>query len=273
VMPLEQWAGARIAETGTILTDGKPFSCPEAERAAAALPAVLPDPWDAAEALSPAGWRTDWYDGVASLAAGKAGQAMKKFEAVRAAVPGELTPVLALGLCAELQGRDMHMAAAACYEMVSVTDQSLSAAHFGWARILLAYGQRTGAVSALSRVPTESRFDRPARIATVRSLTAVVTAGGRTEVPAPAEVERARDLAAALALDETSRALLEAEFACAEAASQSVTATLASATRLRLEEALRRLAAFAPSERAHTALTDLANAVRPAAIWSWLSVS
>ena len=267
VMPLDQWAGARADETGTVHTDGGPFACPPTEQVSAALPAVLRDPWDTAAAPSSADWRAHWYEGVARLAAGDTGQATKKFEAVRAAVPGELVPVLALGLCTELQGR--HVAAAACYEMVSATDQSLSAAHFGRARILLTYGRRTEAVSALDRVPTDSRFDRAARIATVRALTAVVTAGGRTMVPTPAELERARDLATALTLDGTSRALLEVEFARAEAAFESVTATLTGAARLRLEKALRRLAPFAPSERAHTALIDLANAVRPATIWSW----
>jgi serine/threonine-protein kinase PknG len=268
VLPLDRWATARIDETGAVRADGEPFGCPGPERVSVALPAVLRDPWDPIGVTSAADWRARWHEGAALLAAGQAGQAAWEFEAVRAAVPGELVPMLALGLCAELQRQ--HLAAAAWYEMVSATDQTLSAAHFGRARILLAYGRRAEAVTALDRVPAESRFDRAARIATVRALTAVVSTGGRLLVPAPDEVEQARELATGLPLDETSRALLEVELAAAEAASQSVSGVLTSPARRRLEQTLRRLAAFAPSERTHTALTDVANGVRPATIWSWL---
>jgi serine/threonine-protein kinase PknG len=269
MMPLDRWTGARVDPAGAVRAAGEPFACPQAERVSAALPSVLRDPWDASAAPPSADWRAHWYQALAMLAAEETDQAARTFKAVRAAVPGELVPVLALGLCAELQGQ--HVAAAACYEMVSATDQTLSAAHFGRARILLAYGRRAEAVTTLDRVPAESRFDRAAQIATVRSLAAVVTTGGGRPVgPAPAELERARDLATTLTLDDISRALLEVELAGAEAACQSATVTLASAARLRLEEALRRLAAFAPTERAHTALIDVANAVRPATIWSWL---
>jgi serine/threonine-protein kinase PknG len=271
VPPAERWADGGVTETGIVRMAGEPFTCPRAEQVSGALPVLLPDPWEptgVARPLPAADWRTDWRRGVASLAAGDAGQAATSFELVRAAVPGELVPMLVLGLCAELQGRDL--AALGCYEIVAAVDQSLSAAHFGRARLLLTYGRRTDAVDALDRVPRESRFDRAARIARVRSLTMVLTTVGGTLAPTPTEVKRARDLGEELNLDKDPRAVLEVEFAGAEAAFEIMDGTLSNATRQRLEAALRGLAAFARSEQAHTALTDLANAVRPATIWSWL---
>jgi hypothetical protein len=92
-------------------------------------------------------------------------------------------------------------------------------------------------------------------------------------------VERARGLSKNLDLDELSGALLDIEFAYAEAAGENraggngagenKTVPPSGAARAELERALRRIAAFAPSERSHTALIDVANSVRPATIWSW----
>lgn len=310
VMPLDRWAGARVTGTGRVRLPAAPFGHPTPAEVSGALPAVLPDPWDVAtgdgaaeveaqleachaavrqgspataaallgkSALSAADWRADWYRGLILLAEARADLAARAFERVRAAVPGELVPLLALGLCAELQGASAD--AATCYTMVSDTERSLIAAHFGRARSLLADGQRGAAVAALDRVPRESRFERAARIAAVRSLSVVITGGERTAVPETADVERARGLSKNLDLDELSGALLDIEFAYAEAAGENraggngagenKTVPPSGAARAELERALRRIAAFAPSERSHTALIDVANSVRPATIWSW----
>jgi serine/threonine-protein kinase PknG len=300
VMPLDRWAGARATGTGSIRLAAAPFGRPASAQVSGALPAVLPDPWDmvAADsataveaqlnachaavrqgspdtaerlleesALPRSDWRADWYRGLIWLAEARADLAAGAFGQVRAAVPGELVPLLALGLCAELQGQSA--AAATRYEMVSDTDETLIAAHFGCARCLLADGRRAAAVTALDRVPRESRFDRAARIAAVRSLSVVIVAGDRTVAPEAAAVQRARELSKNLGLDDFSRALLDIEFAYAEAGAEDVTAPPSSAARAELEQALRKIAGSAPSERSHTALIDLANAVRPVTIWSW----
>ena len=219
-------------------------------------------------ALSAADWRADWYRGLILLAEARPDLAARAFGPVRAAVPGELVPLLALGLCAELQGASPD---AAMYysKMVSDTDESLIAAHFGYARSLLADGRRGAAVAALDRVPRESRFEPAARIAAVRSLSAVIVTGERTSAPEAADVKRARELSENLDLDELSGALLDIEFAYAEVARENMTAPPSGAARAELERALRRVAAFAPSERSHTALIDVANSVRPVTIWSW----
>lgn len=300
VMPLDRWAAAHATEAGSVRLPAAPFERPAPAQVAGALPAVLPDPWDVVtgdiaatvqaqldgchaavrqgspatartllgeSALSPADWRTDWYQGLISLAEARADLAARAFERVRAAVPGELVPILALALCAELQGESA--AAAARYEMASELDETLIAAHFGRARSLLADERRADAIAALDRVPRESRFERAAAIAVVRALSAVMITGDRMALPEAADVKRAREFGDDLRLDNLSRALLETEFAYAEFTGESVTSPPSGAARAELERGLRRIAAFAPSERSHTALIDLANAVRPVSIWSW----
>jgi serine/threonine-protein kinase PknG len=300
VLPFERWVRARAAETGIVHTGAAPFACPEPGQVSRALPAVLPDPWDLRSgdtattveaqlnachtalrqgnpaaaaarldesALSYTDWRADWYRGLIFMALNQVGQALKAFRRVRAAVPGELEPLLALGLCAELQG-DLP-AAAVHYEMVSVADESLIAGHFGRARILLADGHRADAADALERVPRESRFEDAARIASIRALITGFGIGDAAMSPAPGDVRRAVGRRKDLDLDDLSSALLDAELACAELAGQRAAGVPSSTLRLTVERALRRLATFAPSERSHTALIDLANAVRPVTIWSW----
>jgi serine/threonine-protein kinase PknG len=300
VLPFDRWVRARVADTGVVHTGAAPCACPGPGEVSRALPAVLPDPWDqrggqaatgveaqlnachaalrqghpdaaaarlAESALSPADWRADWYQGLIWLAADGVDEATEAFRRVRAAVPGELEPLLALGLCAELQG-DLA-AAAAHYEMVSGTDESLVAGHFCRARTLLAGGHRAAAVDTLERVPHDSRFDSAARIASIRTLITGSGIGDAGARPAPGDVRRAAALRQDLELDDLFSALLDAELACARLDGQREAGVPAGTLRLTVESALRRLATFAPSERSHTALIDLANAVRPVTIWSW----
>jgi serine/threonine-protein kinase PknG len=273
VVPLPAWIGGSVTASGVVRMQGQPFRCPAAAQVSAVLPAVLPDPWDAAAGPgdqatarpAAADWRTGWYAGKESLARGDVTSAAEAFEGVRAAVPGELVPLLALGLCAELRGE--AAAAADYYRVVSDTDESLIAAHFGLARILLATGRRAEAISALGRVPSESRFERNARIAAVRAM-ALVAADGELPPELPAETP-APDPRQGLDLDDLSGALLTMELSAAAAARISAAGPLPRDIRGRQEKALRALARFALSEREHTALIDRANAVRPVTVWSW----
>jgi serine/threonine-protein kinase PknG len=293
--PISRWAQASITPARTLAMAAPPFTRPSPEQAARALPAVLPDPWEPAAgdrrpateaqldachaavrqgspdtadrllteaALGAGDWRAQWYRGLIWLAKQRADLADEAFGQVRAAVPGELVPLLALGLCAEL--RPEPAVAARYYQTVSGIDEALAPAHFGCARMLLTEGDRAAARNALRRVPPESRFERIAHIAAIRSLAAVISDGGYLAVPDAAELAHARRLAAELNLDDLASALLAAEFAYA-----SSSADPSGAARADLEKALRRVAGLADSERSHRYLVDLANEIRPATIWSW----
>lgn len=300
VLPLDQWAQASLVGRRMVELPGNPYRCPAPEEVAAALPFVLPDPWDrpaaegviVAEAnlndchaairrrdlvaaeklladsrLPEADWRAAWYRGLIALARAEVTDAAAAFQRVRKAMPGELMPLLALGLCSEIQGQQPR--ADVFYGQVSGADESVIASHFGRARILLAAGDRAEAAGALERVPAASRFKHAARIAMIRSLSAVVVADGRTAAPEAGDCERARSLAQELRqerhLDETSAELelLNAESTYADAVRESTTTGLSDDIRSQLESALRRIARYARSPDTRATLVDLANDVRP----------
>jgi serine/threonine-protein kinase PknG len=125
----------------------------------------------------PDDWRVVWYRGLALLTA--AGQpngvqreaalqaAAEAFDAVYDAFPGEAAPKLALGICAELLGERED--AAEFYRLVWTADRAYVSAAFGLARVLLASGDRTGAVAALASVPETSNHYVAARVAGIRA--------------------------------------------------------------------------------------------------------
>ncbi|MGW7054886.1 tetratricopeptide repeat protein [Streptomyces sp. NPDC054887] len=127
----------------------------------------------AAEALRtlelqhPDDWRVVWYRGVASLASGDDENAALSFDAVYDAFPGEAAPKLALAVCAEVLGQLDN--AAEYYRLVWATDPSYVSAAFGLARVLLAAGDRQGAVDTLESVPESSIHCTAARVAAVRA--------------------------------------------------------------------------------------------------------
>ncbi|GID28375.1 serine/threonine-protein kinase [Paractinoplanes brasiliensis] len=112
-------------------------------------------------------WRAAWYDGLLRLAEGNHPAARLCFDAVYAALPGELAPQLALGLSLELAG---DPAAAGYYDVVSRTDPSYTAAAAGLARCRLRAGDRSGAVEAYNRVPGTSSAYRSSQVGAVRAL-------------------------------------------------------------------------------------------------------
>ncbi|WP_101392384.1 serine/threonine-protein kinase [Streptomyces sp. TLI_146] len=119
------------------------------------------------EADHPDDWRVVWYRGVASLVSGDHENAALSFDAVYDAFPGEPTPKLALGVCAEVLGQLDN--AAEYYRLVWTTDPSYVSAAFGLARVQLAAGDRTAAVSTLESVPEASIHYTAARVAAVRA--------------------------------------------------------------------------------------------------------
>jgi serine/threonine-protein kinase PknG len=122
-------------------------------------------------------WRVVWYRGLAALAASAVPNgpevsaalraAAEAFDAVYDAFPGEAAPKLALGVCAEALGERED--AAEFYRLVWTTDRSYVSAAFGLARVLLASGDRAGAVAALESVPEASTHYVAARVASVRA--------------------------------------------------------------------------------------------------------
>jgi serine/threonine-protein kinase PknG len=284
--PLAHWVGAEPDEYGT-LTLRAAFSSPEPGDIAAALPVPLSDPDDpgmadsagtalaecrlalrrkdsalAERTLSAAGlpdwhWLHAWYSGLIALARADAPRAAAEFIQVRTALPGELIPQLALGLCAELRGD--HAAARSYYGAVFDTTPALGAAGFGLARVHLLAGERAKAVATAERLAQEFRYEREARVAAVR-LRAMVL-GGPSSHPAPTEddLERAGAALAGLSVDRTAAAGLRAEIRYA--------GFLRDHDRVKLSDAIRELAPHAPTEREYVALVDLANRLRPPLRW------
>nr|WSY50554.1 serine/threonine-protein kinase PknG [Streptomyces sp. NBC_00886] len=112
-------------------------------------------------------WRVVWHRGLTALATGDHESAAPAFDAVYDAFPGESAPKLALGICAEMLGRLAK--AAEYYRLVWSTDERYVSAAFGLARVLLASGQRAGAVAALESVPEASIHFTAARVASIRA--------------------------------------------------------------------------------------------------------
>ncbi|MFD3310510.1 tetratricopeptide repeat protein [Streptomyces sp. NPDC058694] len=112
-------------------------------------------------------WRVVWHRGLTALATGDHETAAPAFDAVYDAFPGESAPKLALGICAEVLGRSDK--AAEYYRLVWTTDERYVSAAFGLARVLLASGDRAGAVAALESVPEASIHFTAARVAAIRA--------------------------------------------------------------------------------------------------------
>ncbi|WP_436841917.1 tetratricopeptide repeat protein [Streptomyces bobili] len=163
------------------------------------------------EGERPDDWRVVWYRGVASLVTGDQEGAALAFDAIYDAFPGEPTPKLALGLCAEVLGQLDN--AAEYYRLVWSTDPSFVSSAFGLARVQLAAGDRRSAVRTLESVPESSIHYTAARVAAVRARL-------RQRTATAADVPFQEDLAAAAAqiqaldaygLDPTRREQLSAE--------------------------------------------------------------
>jgi serine/threonine-protein kinase PknG len=213
------------------------------------------DPWE---------WRAHWYRGRAALTRRQPAVAQASFEIVYHAIPGELAPKLALGVCAELAGD--HAVAAGFYDIVSRTDTVYSTATFGLARCRLACGDRAAALAAYERVPDSASAHDQAQIARIRCLLGDCRDRG--------ELAAAAAAIAALDVEGEQRALLTVELL--RAALELVVrdgadpaAAVAGCTleeqqlRLGLERTYRALAAVAGSRGERIRLVDEANRVRP----------
>jgi serine/threonine-protein kinase PknG len=228
-------------------------------------------------------WQAVWLGGLLALAQQEATAARDAFEGVRAVLPGEPGPKLALGMCAEILGETE--AAARWYDLVSTTDPAFTSAAAGLGRMRAAAGDRAGAVTAFDRIPPTSAAWPAGQVAAIRALITPSAGGGRP-VPTADLVQASRLIdgmrlaaaeAAALRVEVLSQALRAAQAGqplpvavlggqpTAGAASGASAANGSAGerrVRLALEREYRVLARAADgSDRIR--LVDLANQVRP----------
>ncbi|WP_436530215.1 tetratricopeptide repeat protein [Actinoplanes sp. HUAS TT8] len=221
-------------------------------------------------ALEGQDWRLAWYDGLLALAGQDFAAARARFDAVWAALPGELAPQLALGFAEELDGK--HPVATGYYDVVSRTDPAYTTAAAGLARCRLANGDRAGAVEAYQRVPGTSSAYAISQVGAVRALV-------RAHPVAQVDVKSLTDAAALIERLEVERAqlaelraeLLEQALASLRGGARIPAAVLGGTqagdtgekdVRFALEDAYREMAraAHGPDK---IRLVDLANTARP----------
>ncbi|GAA2883290.1 putative serine/threonine-protein kinase [Actinoplanes cyaneus] len=215
-------------------------------------------------------WRLAWYDGLLALAGKDFATARARFDAVWAALPGELAPQLALGFAEELDGQ--HKTAAGYYDVVSRTDPSYTTAAAGLARCRLANGDRSGAVEAYQRVPGTSSAYAISQVGAVRALVRahpVAQVDVKSLTVAAALIERLEVERAQLA--ELRAELLEQALTSLRGGSTIPAAVLGGArtgdtgekdVRFALEDAYREMARAAHGPD-RIRLVDMANAARP----------
>ncbi|WP_169739972.1 serine/threonine protein kinase [Actinospica robiniae] len=287
--PIAHWVEARLSSPRA-LQIAQPFSFPRYQDIVAALPMPLEDPDDdpreaerirsvlaacRAElrrgsadesddvlrqaALPDWHWLRGWYDGLISLVRQRPQEAAANFGSVRDMLPGELIPLLALGLCAELAGDPV--VARLHYQTVSDTAPALGAAGFGLARALLLIGHRGQAVAVADRLAQEFRFEREASIAAIRLLTACPEPPGAEALPPPdeADLRHAEERLGVLDVDERVRTLMEVEIQHARFRAGGET--------MDLSDRIRETAQHALIERDFVAMVDLANKLRPPIEW------
>ncbi|MDU0294241.1 tetratricopeptide repeat protein, partial [Saccharothrix longispora] len=213
-------------------------------------------------------WRPGWYRGVAALLRQRPAEARAAFGRVRDVLPGEAAPKLAVAVAAELAG-DAD-AARAGYEVVWRTDRAHVSAAFGLARVLLAGGDRDGAVRVLHSVPETSSHHVAAQVAAVRAqaggerLSDVLAAGTRLS---GLELDVARRVGLTAELLRAALALVSGasppDGGPAPAGRLLGCEPTPTGLRLGLERCYRQLARLADTPQERIALVDRANAVRP----------
>jgi serine/threonine-protein kinase PknG len=234
-----------------------------------------------AEGLLPgADWRIAWYRGLIELADGDVAGAQAEFTEVYRDLPGEDAPKLALGLCAEIDGRLPE--AESFYRAVWLRERLAASAAFGLARIDLAGDRRGEAVRELDGIGDASRYAHEARIAAVRILCGR-PASGSDRPPDSAVLRDAvirltrmstldggeRDGPARVRLTALVRAAAvrhtgpRGRLTGLDGGKVLGSAKTARQLRALLEQSLRSLADQAQTQDEHDVLVDQANTVRP----------
>ena len=150
-------------------------------------------------AVIPDDWRLTWYSAQCALLEGKFDEAAVEFDAVLAALPGELAPKLALAATAEL--RRAPADATRYYETVWQTDHSYVSAAFGLARQRARAGDGVGAIRALDEVAPSSASFTTAAATTIE----ILLDGGQSKSLNEQTLLDAGTRAAALNLESTAK--------------------------------------------------------------------
>ena len=217
------------------------------------------DPWD---------WRAVWLVGLDALSRDELAQARAAFTSVAAQVPGELAPVLAAALTAELAGQG-GPAETAYQTCLRVDSAYVPVAAFGLARLRAGTGDLRGAITALEYVPGSNRAHPRAQWLRAQMLTRIGD-GGLATLAQAIETIRGADLDRAertrFRADVLERALetVRRSGAQPKVTIDGVPARAADLQRA-LEGSLRDLAHLTPDEHTRIALVDRANSIRP---WS-----
>ncbi|MDH6278813.1 serine/threonine-protein kinase [Prescottella agglutinans] len=235
-------------------------------------------------AAYPNDWRIEWYRGIAALIRNELASAYMSFDKVHTALPGEISPQLAMGAAAELllehsnePGIDRwRLPALEFYRTVWRMDRNIVSAAFGLARRLAADGEVRGAVGALDQVPAGSRSYGAARMTavlthlsvrpigdisegTLRECARRVEALPRTEIRAP----QMRTVVLGTAL----QWLLAGHTPTTAREPLLGVPFTERGLRAGTESALRAMARGAPTATHRYTLVDLANAVRPRSLF------
>jgi serine/threonine-protein kinase PknG len=223
---------------------------------------------DALAADRPFDWRVDWYRGLVALLADVNPDAVKAFDAVYGAVPGE--PAAQLGLAVAVDRAQDAETAATLYGRVWRTDRGFVSAAFGLARLLRAAGDRRAAVAVLDEVPDSSRYHTAAQVAAIRARLAASQMALLTE----ADLQDAALRLQRLGLDPEPRARVSVEILhkalqFVPAVQQPTPSRLLGHPlternlRFGLEGCYRTLAKVSHDRPTRAAFVDLANTIRP----------
>ena len=272
-VPASEFGADLALQRTDVLVDGRPHT---ARLSARDVARALPTPAPTEDPESD--WRMDWDDGISKLDSGDLGAALKCFERVVAALPGEAPPKLASAATAELMldtddapdAERLRRSAERNYRTLWRTDHSMVSAAFGLARRLAARDDRARAIEVLDQVALTSRHYGEAQLMSVLMLL-----GGRPI----AEITEAdlRDAARRVGhLTETEpRALQMRALVLGTALDWRRSGATPAADpifdrsfderglRTGIEEALRELARHSPRRRHRYTLVDLANSLRP----------
>ncbi|HZN84055.1 MAG TPA: tetratricopeptide repeat protein, partial [Mycobacterium sp.] len=228
-------------------------------------------------------WRMDWDDGISALDSGNLRAALKCFQRVVAAVPGEAAPKVASAATAELMlgtedARNAERLRQSCeryYRTLWRTDHSMVSAAFGLARQLAARGDRPVAIDVLDEVPLTSRHYGEAQLTSVlmlldgRPIAEITEADLRDSARRVGQLSETEPRALQVRALVLGTALDWLRSGATPAATDPILSQVFDQEGLRtgLEEALRELARHSPRRRHRYTLVDLANSIRPP---SWM---
>ncbi|HET7666559.1 MAG TPA: tetratricopeptide repeat protein, partial [Mycobacterium sp.] len=228
-------------------------------------------------------WRMDWDDGISALESENLRAALKCFQRVVDAVPGEAAPKVASAATAELMletdnapnADQLRRLCERYYRTLWRTDHAMVSAAFGLARQLAGRGDRPGAINVLDQVPLTSRHYGEAQLTSVlmllegRPVADITEAQLRDAAKRVGQLSETEPRALQVRAIVLSTALDWLRSGATPAGTDPMLGQAFDEDGLRtgIEEALRELARHSPRRRHRYTLVDLANSIRPP---SWI---